>query len=388
MKKIVKALFGGIACATVAFTLASCGEDATTTGTTQTQTTAPDVQYFTVTYYDGDTVLKTEKVEEGKKATSFTPEKEGVKFIGWYGTPKFTHKYDFTKKVTGDISLFACFKNATYTEDTRTWYILGNGSKGLLKQSGWGTTINDSMMLTKKDVEGANVYEITLDLYEGDEFQFGINSSWHNQRGAGYLVSTLYEGTEYVVSASGLAKDTRKSNIKVAVEGNYTFTLTTNPNEDYYDTKDASYTSENREAFNYNDFDEITYTYNGAVKGDDVVVPEPDLESYQLIIKGTMTSWEPSSRYDSENLKVSFNYTFAKDDEFGFAWFKDATDTGWGTYINYTAIGTTGNGNSNFYAADHDNGNDNFKALEAGEYTIIIEISKDRVPTVNFVVAE
>ena len=101
-----------------------------------------------------------------------------------------------------------------------------------------------------------------------------------------------------------------------------------------------------------------------------------------------MTNWEPSVRYDSDDLKVEFDYTFAQGDEFGFAWFKDATETGYGEYINYTCIGTTGNGNSNFVAKDHENGNDNYVALNAGTYKIVVEISAKRVATVNFIVEE
>ena len=384
MKKMLKALFGGIACASVVFALTSCGDDAKVTET-QTETQA---EFFTVTYYDGETVLKTERLEAGSEVPSFNPTKEGYKFLGWYGTPTFSHKYDFSNKIDGNLSLFACFKSATYVEDTRTWYVLGNAVNGPLKESKWGANLTDELKLTKKDVEGANVYEITLDLYKFSELQFGINTSWHDQRGAGYLTSGFYDGVEYLVSAAGLAKDDRKANIKVAVEGNYTFTLTTNPGEDYYDTEDANYSEANKEAYNYNDFDEITFTYNGPVKGNSQPVEEPDLESYQLIIKGTMTSWEASERYNSENLKVEFDYTFAAGDEFGFAWFKDATETGYGEFINYTCIGTTGNGNANFEAKDPENGNNNFVAKAAGEYKIVVEISAKRVVTVNFLVKE
>ena len=377
-KKIVRTLIGGIACAAIAFALTSCGEDNNALTTTETA-----AEFFTVTYYDGETVLKTERLEAGAEVPSFTPTKDGYKFLGWYGTPNFSHKYDFSNKIDGDLSLFACFKSAQYVEDTRTWYVLGNATNGPLKESKWGANLTEELKLTKKDVEGANVYEITLDLYKYSELQFGINTSWHDQRGAGYLATTFYDGTECLVSAAGLAKDDRKSNIKVAVEGNYTFTLTTNPGEDYYDTEDANYSEANKEGFNYNDFDEITFTYNGPVKGDTQPVEEPDLESYQLIIKGTMTSWEASARYDSEDLKVTFDYTFAAGDEFGFAWFKDATEEGYGTYVDYTCLGTTGNGNSNFEASGN-----NFKAVNAGTYTIVVEISPKRVVTVNFTEAE
>ena len=67
-KKIVRTLIGGIACAAIAFTLTSCGEDNNTLTTTETA-----AEFFTVTYYDGETVLKTERLEAGAEVPSFTP---------------------------------------------------------------------------------------------------------------------------------------------------------------------------------------------------------------------------------------------------------------------------------------------------------------------------
>ena len=39
---------------------------------------------YTVTYYDGDTVLETRKVEKGGEIPVFTPTKEGHRFAGWF----------------------------------------------------------------------------------------------------------------------------------------------------------------------------------------------------------------------------------------------------------------------------------------------------------------
>lgn len=45
----------------------------------------PETPVFTVTYYDGTTVLKTEEVEKGGHATYWEPEaKEGMEFSDWY----------------------------------------------------------------------------------------------------------------------------------------------------------------------------------------------------------------------------------------------------------------------------------------------------------------
>ena len=371
MKKIVRALLGGFAVATSLTVLASCGNEAKTTTAEQTstkevETSTKKVESYTVTFYDGKTVLKTETVEEGKKVASYTPEKEGYTFLGWYATPDFNHDFNFDAEITGETSVFAAFKSSQVVEDTRSWYILGYGSSRILKESNWGGKLTDEMQLAK--TEGKNEFTLTVNLAVGDEFQFGINSSWEFQRGAGYMESYTSDGVEYFMASSGLAADTKKSNIKCLVEGNYTFTLTTNPEED-----DAS---------KMNNYDKITFKYNG--ESTDTPVEEPKLESYQLIIKGTMTEWKESDRMDSSNLKVEFNYSFNEGDEFGFAWFLNSEDTGYGTYINYTAIGTTGTANSDFKAADAESGNNNFKALATKDYVITVVISEDKVATVDF----
>lgn len=368
-KRFIGILLGGIALATAStVVLTSCNNQDVAT------------QTFKITYRDGDSVLKTIEVKGGTKLEEYTPTKDGYKFLGWYLTPNFSHKYDANSEVTEDVTLFANFKLSQYVEDTRTWYILGNGSKGLLYESNWGKSLKSSMKLVKEDVKDENKFTITLDLHEDDEFQFGINSSWHNQRGGGYLATTKDGDNEcFKVAGGALAKNTKKSNIKCLKDGNYTITLTTNPGEDYYDTADTSYKESEKEAFNYNDFDTITFKYNGAIKEEKEPEKEPDLESFQIIIKGSMSEWKESERYNSTDLKVSFEYTFAQNDEFGFAWFKDASETGYGTYIKYETIGTTGTANSKFEAKGV-----NFLAKEACTVDVVIEISKDRVVTVNF----
>ena len=187
---------------------------------------------YTVTYYDGTNVLKTETVEEGKTATEWTPEKEGYNFDGWYATPNFSHAYDFASAVNEDISIFAKFSSAAQVDDTREFAIVGNGTSPLLATSSWGNVITDSHKMTKAN--GQNVFTLTTDLYENDQFQFAADSSWNHQRGFGYLVEPTRNDVEYFTADGGLG-DTggnAKKNINVKVSGNYTFTLTTHPADD------------------------------------------------------------------------------------------------------------------------------------------------------------
>lgn len=227
---------------------------------------------FTVTYYDGDKVLKTEDVEEGGKAVDWTPEKDDYVFVDWYATPNFSHTFDFNQAITQDTSVFSQWQSESQSEDTRTFYIVGSGTSPILSRSNWGETIGDDFKMTKD--EDSNTYTYTLDLYVGDLFQFAINADWHNQRGVGYLTEMqLEDGTEAFSGSDTIGDNSSyRLNIKCELAGNYTFTLTTHPDDDQYETDNASYTEENKEAFNINPLDTIEWVRNGDVSKSDVEV--------------------------------------------------------------------------------------------------------------------
>ena len=239
---------------------------------------------FDVTFYNGETVLKVEKVEEGRMASDWTPVVEGYTFQDWYGTPTFTHEFDFSTPITANTSVFGMFISNEVVEDTRDFYVVGSGTSPLLVESNWGKVVNDSMKLTK--ASDKNEYTITMDLYAGDQFQFAINSSWHNQRGVGYLKEFELNGEEVFKNpGSAYGNSSKRSNIEVKKSGNYTFTLTTHPNLDYYDTENANYTEAGKENFNLSDYDTITWVRNG-----DAAEAVETITTYY--IKGSgVTSW-------------------------------------------------------------------------------------------------
>lgn len=94
--------------------------------------------------------------------------------------------------------------------------------------------------------------------------------------------------------------------------------MSTNPGDDYYDTKDAYYTEENKESFNYNDFDKITWVRNGDVK-------EVVDTVYDLYVKGNLvTGWqhitdpEYKMDYDPKTKTYTYTHQFYDYDEFMF----------------------------------------------------------------------
>lgn len=266
-------------------------EAAETAGAASEEEGNAEADSFTVTFYDADgtTVLSTEEVKNGENAAEYTPEKENQVFMGWFATPSMGHAFDFTQPITADTDVFAGFMENV--EDTRTFAIVGSGMSPLLSASNWGKVINEEHYLTKS--EGENIYTITLDLCEGDEFQFAIDSSWSAQRGGGYMKTTELDGKDYFVVSGGLSDNSKKSNIKCAVSGNYIFTLKTYPGADVYDTENSYYTEETKENYNSNPYDSIEWTYNGEMQTE---MSEANVTYY---IKGAIiTGWE--DKYDEQ----------------------------------------------------------------------------------------
>lgn len=306
----------------------------------ETQEEPQQAQAHTVTFYDSDgtTVLQTVEAEDGALLEEYVPEKEGYTFAGWFATPQMSHRFDFETAITEDTSVFAGF--VSYVEDTRTFVILGSGKSPVLMESSWGSVVGDAQTMQKEENPEANIYTITLDLEQGDEFQFAMNSAWENQRGYGYLNTITLDGEEYFANSGGLG-DTgvKRANIKVNVPGNYTFTLTTYPGEDTYDTTASSYSEDNKENFNINPYDSIAWVYNGESEASGI---ETHTDYY---IKGAkITDWKDvysdETKFTEENGIYTLTITLEEGDEFMFTSLVTAEDVEsvGNEYIRYVNI--------------------------------------------------
>ncbi len=329
---------------------------------------------YMVTFYDSDgaTVLDTVEVEDGAFLEEFVPEKEGYIFAGWYATPKMSHRFDFSAAITEDTSVFAGF--VSYVEDTRTYAIVGSGKSPVLLESSWGQVIGDAQTMTKEDNAEANIYTITLDLEAGDEFQLAINSAWENQRGYGYLTTIEQDGKEYFANSGGLG-DTgvKRSNIKVAVSGNYTLTLTTYPGEDLYDTNASNYSEDNKECFNMNPYDTITWTYNGEASENNV-----EIQTDYYIKGAIITNWEDvysdETKFVEKDGVLTLTVELEEGDEFMFTSLvtADGTESVGTEYIRYTNIAEDDT-DSLSYVTGTDSAN--LVAATSGEYTFTYDPS-------------
>lgn len=287
------------------------------------QKPSDEVTEYKVTYVDiteDNKVLKTEDVAEGNKATVWTPEKEGYTFVQWYATPDMLHVFDFDKAIMQDTTVYGYFTSAAFEEDTRTFYILGSSSdeNSVLYGTSYKLTNETAQKLVKTDKNGSNEYSITLDLYLGDAFQIAINDSFENQRGYGYLDAAAAEGY-FGGKPNFLDPNPRKADIVVERAGNYTFTLTTHPWSDAYETDHASYSEEKKENFNFNVEDTISFVRNG----DPIVAPsDAPLEIY---VKGAyITGWQHKTSqeftmvYDAEKDVYTYSHEFVAGDNFMF----------------------------------------------------------------------
>ena len=197
---------------------------------------AEDETKFTVTFYDGTTVITEKEVEEGGKVAAFEPsdvgyEKEGFAFDGWYATADFTFDWSFDTAIDKDTNVYSMWTSSK--EDTRQWTIAGSSSAGgPLAAIGWnGGPIEGENGNILKKTEGKNEFTITIDLYVGDQFQFCIQDEegvWNTDdaNGGGARGGQYLEENEYM-SAPGTGLGDGQVNITVSVSGNYTLTLTT-----------------------------------------------------------------------------------------------------------------------------------------------------------------
>lgn len=302
---------------------------------------------YTVTYVDitaDNATLKTEEVEAGGKATEWTPTKEGYNFDDWYATPDMLHAFDFDAAITQNTTVYGYFTLDTFEEDTRDFYILGTSSDENSVLYGTNYKIGDAaaQKLTKAEKTGVNEYTITLDLYLGDTFQLAINDDFENQRGFGYFDEAAAEGY-FEGKANFLDPNPRKADVVVEQAGNYTLTLTTHPWSDQYETTHGSYTEEEKENYNFNVEDTITFVRNG----DPVVAPSD--APLEIHVKGAyITGWnhdtseEYTMTYDEEKDVYTYSHEFVAGDAFMFYNFtKYLGDDGkWHTTLGSISLNT------------------------------------------------
>ena len=140
-----------------------------------------ELKKYTVTFKDGDKTISTKTVNEGTKVTKPTnPTKTGYTFSGWLLNGK---SYDFSKTVTGNITLTASWKQKSYTVTVTLVDSETNPARKLVVKQGT-TVINDAKAI--KTTDG-----VVLD----NSAPFTINTTVVNKLGSSVKV-VLKDGTE------------------------------------------------------------------------------------------------------------------------------------------------------------------------------------------------
>lgn len=248
-KKLVRILTG-ITCITLlSAPLTGCSKESTNTGAnessqnTESADSTDPASQITVTFMDGDNLLGTATAAKGELLSqdsySAYEVKDGSEFLGWYEAPSFIEasKKDLTKDTfEEDTTLYASFSAGEVKEDTRKWYLAGTSKTGPLKDNSWAGDIDqdlkDSFELVPTG-NAVNEFAITIDLYEGDEFQIIADWAWDEQKGFGLF--TELDDTQFA-SGGSLGGSEQKANVDVLMDGNYTITLTTDPDNSSLDT--------------------------------------------------------------------------------------------------------------------------------------------------------
>lgn len=282
MKKQIKNVMGITAASVILLAaLTGCGKAEITSTDGEGISKSTDATEITVTFMNGEEQLGTSKTKAGELlAEDDYKQYESVadtEFQGWFETPSFLESSRKDLKTTTfgeDTVLYGSFKSTAVEADTRAWYIAGDSSKGILQDSNWA---NDSVEESKREQfrlkETGNIqneFELTIDLYAGDQFQIIHDWAWDGQKGFGCF--TTIDETQ-MENGGGLGGTASTSNVNVIMDGNYTIRLTTDPDNEAMDTLEIV---RNGDAA-------TTNTLAGNKEDDDYVVSD----NTQIMIKGS-----------------------------------------------------------------------------------------------------
>lgn len=307
---------------------------------------------ITITFMNGDTTLGTVVTEAGSAVTGYEAYEtaEGYEFLGWFETPTFlaSSKVDLTT-VTYEESktLYGNFKNTQVAEDNRAWTIVGTGKSPALALSNWNNNCADTIVTLTKTGNATNEFTITVDLFEGDQFQVIHDYDWADQRGYGWF--TEIDDTQFE-NGGGLGGSSKTSNVNVLMDGNYTITLTTDPDNSKQDTLKI-----------VRNGDPV-----GAAAEKEEEAPYVVSEKTQIVVKGSWVSdWSENkelTRVEGTN-KYTITMELAAETELYFMVWDDGVDTGLGMkYENVTE-------DSKAVLVD----SYNVKVKDAGTYTFTVD---------------
>ena len=252
-----------------------------------------------------------------------------------------------------DTTLYGSFKSTDVTEDTRLWYIVGTGASSELAASSWAGAVDDSVKEScqlKATGNAANEFAITLNLYAGDQFQIIHDWAWDGQKGYGCF--TTIDDTQ-MENGGGLSGSDSKSNINVIMDGNYTITLTTDPDNELMDTLTIVRNGDaTAEAEKTDEKEGTTYTVSDATG---------------IVVKGSWVSdW--SENKDLTRVDGTNTFTITMDLDAGIELYFMVWDNGTDTGLGMNATAVTDDASKALLEEAY-----NIKVKDAGTYTFTVD---------------
>lgn len=333
-----------------AMMLCACGE-----------TEAADI---TVTFMNGEVELGKVTAKAGEVLTDYVQFEtvENAAFMGWYETPTFLDsslKDLTTATFDVDTTLYGSFKNTNVAEDTRLWYVVGAGTSPVLAASSWAGSVDDSVKSACQLVatgNATNEFAITLDLYAGDQFQVIHDWSWDGQKGFGAFTTIDASQME---NGGGLGGSAATANVNVLMDGNYTITLTTDPDNAAQDT--------------------LIIVRNGDASADASALEVEEEPAYVvnentgIVVKGSWVSdW--SENKDLERIEGTNTYKITLDLDAGTELYFMVWDSGKDTGLGMNGSNVANDGSRALLEDAY-----NVKVLDAGSYTFTVDADKMEV---------
>ena len=227
----------------LALAMVGCG-NARTDVMNEITVSSEEAMQITVTFMNGEELLGTATAIEGEllSETDYTGYENipDAEFLGWFETPSFLEasRKNLEESVFNqDTILYGSFKSDEVVTDARAWYLAGTSSEGILQENNWANSSVEEAIREKfrlvETGEVQNEFEITIDLFAGDQFQIVHDWAWDGQKGFGCFTTI---DTTQMENGGGLDGSANTSNVNVIMDGNYTITLTTNPDNEAMDT--------------------------------------------------------------------------------------------------------------------------------------------------------
>ena len=320
----------------------------------------------TVSWYQGSKLLKETPVEIGAKVEPWEPVVEGKTFTGWYAEASLTEPFDFEKPIEADTDIFAAFKSDAYVEDTNSYYLIGTGAGDMLQANWDHTNAANALTMTKEDVEGANVYTITLKMYAGDMFQICYGGSWDGQVGIGLIKGAEYcDGVNFYDNGTYTAADKKVAQVKNEA-GEVVFI-----GSDEYNKGFEVWNAKLAEG--QDGIYKITYT------------TYPDSKAYNQITFELVEKIEPMSVTHEMHLVGEFNSWNPDDDNADFHLKASDDKTTWSGFLTVTAEDLAADGTVEFKVVNQisqgwysPDGN-NIVLTEAGVYAVKYTVDGNKV---------